>query len=123
MSATARARVERHDGGSYVWFWCEGCETHHAIDPTKWTFNGDVDRPTFSPSVLVRHTKLTREGEAMIERGDRPPDGSDRYPSVDYVCHSFVTEGRIQYLGDSTHALAGQTIDLAPIAESMGDEA
>jgi hypothetical protein len=28
------------------------------------------------------------------------------------VCHSFVTDGRIQFLGDCTHALAGQTVDL-----------
>lgn len=40
------------------------------------------------------------------------------------VCHSFVTEGRIQFLGDCTHALANQTVDLpdwteedAPVAE------
>ncbi|MNJ76318.1 hypothetical protein D3C77_735750 [compost metagenome] len=28
------------------------------------------------------------------------------------VCHSFVTDGRSQYLTDCTHALAGQTVDL-----------
>jgi hypothetical protein len=30
-------------------------------------------------------------------------------------CHSFVTDGRIQFLSDSTHALAGQTVDLPEI--------
>lgn len=28
------------------------------------------------------------------------------------VCHSFVREGRIQFLGDCTHRLAGHTVDL-----------
>ena len=28
------------------------------------------------------------------------------------ACHTFVTDGRIQFLGDCTHALAGQTVDL-----------
>lgn len=29
-----------------------------------------------------------------------------------YVCHSFVRNGRIEYLGDCTHHLKGQTVDL-----------
>jgi hypothetical protein len=28
------------------------------------------------------------------------------------VCHSFVTDGRIQFLNDCTHPLAGQTVDI-----------
>ena len=31
---------------------------------------------------------------------------------LDDICHSFVTDGRIQFLGDCTHKLAGQTVDL-----------
>jgi len=27
-------------------------------------------------------------------------------------CHSFVVDGRIQFLQDSEHELAGQTVDL-----------
>ncbi|WP_241754456.1 hypothetical protein [Cupriavidus basilensis] len=36
------------------------------------------------------------------------------------VCHSFVTDGRIQFLGDCTHALAGQTVPLAEFPEGGG---
>jgi hypothetical protein len=71
-----------------VWFWCAGCETHHAINPKGWTWNGDVNRPTFLPSVLVT---------------------CDPQP---HRCHSFVRDGQIQYLTDSTHALAGHTVPL-----------
>ena len=28
------------------------------------------------------------------------------------VCHSFVRNGRIEFLGDCTHGLAGKTVDL-----------
>jgi hypothetical protein len=60
-----------------------------------WTFNGDVHKPTFTPSMLARV----------------------RLAGVEHVCHNFVTDGRIQYLGDCTHALKGQTIDLPPFDE------
>lgn len=31
-------------------------------------------------------------------------------------CHSFVTDGKIQFLSDCSHAKAGMTIDLPEIA-------
>lgn len=74
------------------WFWCAGCGTHHAIDPSRWTWNGDTERPTFSPSVLVTYEF-----------------GEERLPQR---CHSFVRDGQIQYLSDCTHALAGQTVSM-----------
>lgn len=98
------------ESGELVWFWCAGCNTHHAINPKGWTWNGDTERPTFSPSVLVRGSVLTAEGLAMVDRHEPPPDG--QYPSRDTVCHSFVRDGQIQYLTDCTHALAGQTVPL-----------
>jgi hypothetical protein len=55
-----------------------------------WGWNGSVDAPTFTPSILIHY-----------QGGDNP-----------MVCHSFVTDGRIQFLGDCTHALAGQTVEL-----------
>lgn len=36
--------------------------------------------------------------------------GDSRFATV---CHSFVTEGRIQFLGDCTHVLAGQAMPMA----------
>lgn len=32
-----------------------------------------------------------------------------------HVCHSFIRDGRIEFLSDCTHALAGQTVDLPDI--------
>lgn len=85
-------------------FKCPGCDEFHTITtlpyPGGWTWNGSDDRPTFTPSVLVHPRKKFADDGSVVE--------SPR-------CHSFVAEGRIQYLADSTHALAGQTVDLPEI--------
>jgi uncharacterized protein DUF6527 len=80
-------------------FMCPGCGEHHPVriksaDAARpcWTWNGDRDKPTFSPSLLVRY------------------DYTDGRPQK--VCHSFIREGRIEFLGDCTHDKAGQTLDL-----------
>ena len=112
---SALSKVLRDAVGGLLLFWCPGCDCVHGVRVTgqkpSWTWNGAPIRPTFSPSVLVRWYRVSDEGMAMIRRGVPPPDGG-RYPGADVVCHSFVLEGRIQFLGDCTHHLAGQTVDL-----------
>jgi hypothetical protein len=83
-----------------VLIWGDG-EPHPAIPFHEvnvgaggWSFNGDLERPTISPSVRTRY-------------GDQQP----------YTCHFFVRRGRIEYCADSTHALAGQTVDLPDMEE------
>ena len=98
---SALSKKLRSVEGNRVMFWCPGCDGAHAVRVGEgtgpfWTWNGDADRPTFSPSVLVRYAGADAD----------KPGGC---PSV---CHSFVTDGRIQFLGDCTHALAGQTVDV-----------
>ena len=104
------AKVEIHKGA--VWFICPGCGQHKRIpfspeawagqhEPGNrplWTFNGDADKPTLSPSILGQWT----EGEA------RAP----------VVCHSFVRDGKIEFLSDCTHALAGKIVDLPDLQET-----
>lgn len=103
--------------GNGLMFWCPGCDGAHRVvhgvsEKPCWTWNGDVDLPTFEPSILVTGYELSDEGRAMIDRNEPLPPGVDRYPGHDTVCHSFVTKGRIQFLSDCTHSLAGQTVDL-----------
>lgn len=81
--------------GSFM-FHCPGCEHAHIFDTVRkiytngvWTFNGDREKPTFRPSLLVT--------------------------SPGFVCHSFVTDGQIQFLGDCTHHLAGVTVAMVEI--------
>lgn len=95
--------------GGRVGFRCPGCkETHHVIiehgKSPCWGFNHDYDKPTFTPSILVRWS------EPSDVEGEFDDTSKDRQ----MVCHSFVTDGRIQFLGDCTHELAGRTVDLEP---------
>lgn len=82
--------------------------------PHAWGFNGDGDRPTFTPSILVSGWKPTPE-MAQVEdwvQWLRDHPEVKRIPGGPSVCHSFVTDGRIQFLADSNHALAGQTVEI-----------
>jgi hypothetical protein len=77
-------------GQHYAWFWwCPGCKDAHACD-SRWKLSGDESSPTFDGSILVH-------ADASIGRPQ---------------CHSYVRAGKVQYLGDCTHALKGQTVDL-----------
>lgn len=99
------------EGGNYL-TWCPGCDEMHVVavgtplgNGASWSFDGNFDAPTFSPSLLVR------TGRAVVptfvrEEGD-PPD----------ICHSFIRAGRWEFCGDSTHALAGQSVPMKPWPE------
>jgi hypothetical protein len=80
---------------------CPGCDDlhvlHHDGKGKGWTWNGSLELPTFSPSLLVNYS------------------GVDEDTPVRTTCHSFIKDGRIQYLGDCTHALKDQTVDLPEI--------
>lgn len=93
-----------HEGQGGLSFFCPGCNSAHTIKtvgPGSWGWNGSIEQPTFTPSVLVTH--------------DANPDAAEEFKEwrTARACHSFVTDGMIQFLGDSTHALAGQTVPLA----------
>jgi len=109
--------------GGMVMFKCPGCgETHGVyVEPSPdgqarpiWGFNGDGDRPTFTPSVLVRTGHFVPGHEHKqscwctyyAEHPDETRDFECR------TCHSFVTDGQIQFLSDCTHHLAGRTVPL-----------
>ena len=63
----------------------------HAND--LWSFNGDYDKPTFSPSMLCN-----------------PGGRQAGHP----VCHSFLREGVWQFLGDCSHEMVGQHVPMIP---------
>lgn len=89
----------RELSGGHRRFHCPGCNDWHVVN-SGWTWNGSTDAPTLSPSVLVTFQAV--------------PDAPDEFPEwrTERRCHSFVRDGRIEFLSDSTHALAGQTVDL-----------
>jgi hypothetical protein len=73
-------------------FWCPGCDEIHQFFTVArrpggpvWEFNGDLERPTFSPSLAYRGERL---------------------------CHVFVRDGKIQFLADCWHELRNQTVEI-----------
>ncbi len=77
-----------------------------------WGYNGNPEAPTFTPSVLVRgghYGPGHDDGHCWCNyeaRTGQKPDFKCKQ------CHSFVTEGQIQFLSDCSHELAGQTVPL-----------
>lgn len=98
------SKVLRNGDGMYS-HWCPGCERMHYINTEAdggpvWSFDGNVEQPTFGPSV-----KVTYNGpDAGQQR-----DGS-RAPAA--CCHYFIRAGQIEFCSDSTHSLAGQTVPM-----------
>jgi Family of unknown function (DUF6527) len=83
---------EQSWGDRYV-FHCVGCNSTHMIDCRRdgqrpsWAFDGNMDSPTFSPSLF--------------------------HPAI--MCHLFIRAGQIQYLSDCRHHLAGQTVPMEEV--------
>jgi hypothetical protein len=103
--------------GGRVAFYCSGCKEYHTIHVGRtehpvWNFNGNYEKPTFSPSVLIRsgHYVPGYENDCWCKYNTEHPDKPAPFKCS--RCHSFVTDGKIQYLSDCTHELAGQTVEL-----------
>jgi hypothetical protein len=79
------------DNGQVIYLvFCVGCGYGHHFD-SRWTFNGNYEKPTFSPSLLVFKD-----------------DPASR-------CHSFVKDGQWEYLSDCFHSLAGKTVPMVDL--------
>jgi hypothetical protein len=89
-----KVRVGQAAGRTTYLLWCPACEDTALIND-GWGFNGDAEKPTFTPSLLTRFNI----------------GGQDR------VCHSFVTDGMWNYLGDCTHDKAGQSVPMVDLPE------
>ena len=84
--------------------WCPGCKEMHVFYVTRpiskgarWTWDGNTVKPTFSPSM-------------NISCGPWDDGTVDR-------CHYFLRGGMIQFLGDCTHELRGQTVALPELPQ------
>lgn len=112
-----KVKTCRHtEPGDSIGFRCPGCGEVHVVPvkgPKAWTWNGSLEKPTLSPSLLVRsgHYVPGQGGKACwCTYNATHPD--EPAPFQCTVCHSFVRDGRIQFLSDCTHSLAGQTVEL-----------
>lgn len=87
------------EGEHWIAFHCPGCEGGHAIPITgarAWNWNGSLDNPTITPSLLVN---------------------VGRSNPTEHLCHSIITNGKIMFLSDCTHKLARQTVEIPDFDE------
>jgi hypothetical protein len=85
--------------------WCPGCDEAHHVPVSgrvAWTFDGNVEAPTFSPSVCHRWGSYADPKWVDEDAGDSG------------ICHYFIRAGKIAFCSDSTHHLAGQTVPMVP---------
>lgn len=95
---TGRINVHTDDvGGVLLSMWCPGCDEPHTVrvDITGgWTHDGNYDAPTIAPSIRV--SNIDADGNKSTQ------------------CHSFVRDGRWEFLNDCRHPLAGHTVPVPP---------
>lgn len=99
QTATGQMDCEPKDA-THVWLCMPGPLSHRILpvihgNATRkgtpcWSWNGDTENPTLKPSIR------TKGGDGV-------------------VCHSFVNNGKVQFLGDCTHEFAGKTLDLLEV--------
>lgn len=133
ISTKLRKWVDLATGDEGLTYWCQGCDSIHSIK-TKgngaWGWCGNVNRPVFSPSVLLKSTRFTEKGEAELEAwcaNGMPFTKGHKFDSIPYSCHSFVgcngaQPGEVIFLSDCTHKFAGQTVALPDFPERFGYE-
>ena len=91
----SKIKVHPNDPTMYM-FWDVALDRPNAFyvrdRHPSWSWNEDYECPTVSPSIRLIHT------------GNQ-------------VDHLFIRDGKIQYLNDCTHELAGKTVDMVDFPE------
>lgn len=81
---------------------CKMCGTHYipkSSDENKtWYFNGNVNCPTFVPSIK----EITND----------PTHPHYQPRALTSICHFTITNGTMQYHGDCTHEMANTSEEL-----------
>jgi hypothetical protein len=118
------------NGPGRLMFNCPGCEDVHVVSvglpaaPDGWGFNWNYEAPTLTPSVLVTSGHYGRNpptpGGCYCDYEQRFGEPSDFSCGI---CHSFVTDGVMNFLTDCTHHLAGQSAPLLPLPDWAVEEA
>jgi Family of unknown function (DUF6527) len=78
------------------YYWCPGCDALHGIavrphsqdNGAGWDFTGTLECPTYAPSQLSTHEIWKGHG----------------VPAEHFVCHTFIRNGMVEFLGDCSHA-------------------
>lgn len=90
------AKVEKieHNGELHGYMITSPATGQNILFDKRWTFNGDMENPTFRPSMLINYDMCENPEIGLVRE------------------HFFVTNGKIQYLADCHHNMAGKTVDM-----------
>lgn len=94
-------------GGAFLynqlWFYCPGCKHAHAFHMDgdanvrpMWSFDGDLDKPSVTPSLRV-FTSQPQEDGTLVEKT---------------LCHLVLTKGILNFQSDCPHALRNQNVPM-----------
>lgn len=98
-----KLKPDPRTAGAYM-FYCPACHIYHSLhidipaeNGAQWRWNYNMDKPTVRPSY----------------RYETGAYADPRWSGADGVrCCGLITDGRIQYSGESSHALSGYTVEL-----------
>lgn len=83
----------------------------------SWSWNGSVDAPTLRPSVLVQSghcaPEFKPEDSCWCKYYAAHPAETPVFQC--FRCHTWINDGHAQFLPDSTHTHAGQTLALLDV--------
>ena len=126
---TKLSRIFKTTEQGHLSFFCPGCKSVHTIlmeGPGSWEWDKNTEAPSFTPSVLVA------SGHHALNNADNKHCWCTYYknhPEEEQFfacqrCHFEIVEGNLQYFSDSSHFLAGKTVDIPdyPHGLSGGDK-
>lgn len=117
MGQVSKKLRRKSDGYAH---WCPACREMHSL-PDGWQFDGNLEKPTFSPSFKHTGLKTVRDeegrwtGEWVLDSAGKP---------VPECCHYILTAGVLHFCGDCTHEFAGRQVelpDLPPFYRDRGE--
>lgn len=100
------SKLVKHESPGILGYshWCSACKHCHTFyiqcNNHTWTFDGNVNSPTFSPSMLEYYTQKNGERKTL--------------------CHYILTSEVMNYCGDSPHELSGKSVPLEDIPSEYG---
>jgi hypothetical protein len=133
LSKKLRKWVDPVTGNEGLAYWCQGCKRSHNIrikGPGAWGWNGDAEKPVFTPSVLTtngHYVPSHKPGDPCwcTYVQEHPDEADDTFTC--HGCHTFVgcngaQPGEVIFLGDCTHELAGQVLPLPDLPQYMQEQ-
>lgn len=112
---TLSTKLREAEGGVLL-FHCPGCSDIHSVRIAEgfYYWNGNVERPTFSPSIRVHtgHYSPAHQSGAGCWCAYNAAHKANPSPYRCVRCHSIVHDGKISFESDSTHVLAGLSQEL-----------